>query len=60
MVLRTADFIQKDNQTLRFKVFQISQQDWSFMGRLYYSKQKEDGYEGDRDLESEFETNPLV
>jgi hypothetical protein len=30
------------------------------MERLYYGNQKEDGHEDDRDLESEFETNPLV
>ncbi len=30
------------------------------MERLYTSNQEEDGHEDDRDLESEFETNPLV
>ena len=30
------------------------------MERLYGNNQKEDGHEDDRDLESEFEANPLV
>jgi len=30
------------------------------MERLYVQHQKEDGHEDDRDLESEFEANPLV